>query len=55
MSRTGNYVEQLRQRIDEVYDLGDEEQQHGLAEMAKNAHHSKGHPSKVTERVSYKH
>lgn len=48
-------MEQLRQRIYEVYDLGYEEEQHGLAEMSKNAHHSERHPSKVTECVSNKH
>lgn len=55
MSRTWNYMEELWQRVDKVYDLRDEEEQHGFAEMAEDPNHSECHPSKVTERVPYKH
>ncbi|TSY98088.1 hypothetical protein Baya_14174 [Bagarius yarrelli] len=55
MSRTWNYVEQLWQRVDKVYDLRDEEKQHGFAEMTEDSDHSEGHASEVTEGVAYKH
>lgn len=55
MSGTRNYMEELRQRVDKVYDLRDEEEQHGFAEMAEDPNHSECHPSKVTERVPYEH
>lgn len=48
-------MEELRQRVDKVYDLRDEEEQHGFAEMAEDPNHSECHPSKVTERVPYEH
>lgn len=55
MSGTGNNVKQLRQRVNEVDDLGDEEKQHGLTEVAEYPNHCKRHSSKVTESVSHKH
>lgn len=55
MSGTGNNVKQLRQRVNEVDDLGDEEKQHGLTEVAEYPNHCKRHSSKVTESVSNKH
>lgn len=48
-------MQELRQGVDKVYDLRDEEEQHGFAEMAEDPDYSECHPSKVTERVSYKH
>lgn len=48
-------MKELRQGVDEVYDLRDEEKQHGFAEMAEDPNHSECHPCKVTERVPYKH
>lgn len=47
-------MKQLRKRVNEVDDLRDEEQQHGLAEMAEDSNHCKRHSSKITECVSYK-
>lgn len=47
-------MEKLRQGVDKVYDLRDEEQQHGFAEMAEDPDHGEGHAGKVTERVAYK-
>lgn len=48
-------VEKLRQRVEEVGHLRDEEEKHRLAEVPKDAHHGKGHASKVAEGVSHKH
>lgn len=55
MSGAGNNVKQLRQGVNEVDDLGDEEKQHGLTKVAKYPDHCKRHSSKVTESVSHKH
>ncbi len=55
MSGTGNNVKQLRQRVNEVDDLREEEKQHGLTEVAEYPNHCKRHSSKVTESVSHKH
>ena len=55
VSGTRDYVEQLRQGVDEVDHLGDEEQQHGFAEVSQDADHRKGHPRKVAEGVSHEH
>lgn len=55
MPRTGDDVEKLRQRIDEVHHLRYEEEQHGFAEVTQDADDSEGHPRKVAECVSHKH
>jgi len=55
MSGAGNNVKQLRQGVNEVDDLGDEEKQHGLTKVSEYPDHSKRHSSKVTESVSHKH
>jgi len=55
VSGTGDDVEELWQGVDEVDNLGEEEEQHGLAEVPQNAHHRKGHPRKVAEGVPHKH
>lgn len=52
---TGDDVKKLRQRVDEVNHLRNEEQQHRFAEVSQDANHSEGHPGKVAERVSHKH
>ena len=44
MSRAGDQVEKLGQRVKEVEHLGDEEQEEGLGEVSQDGHHSKGHP-----------
>lgn len=48
-------MEELRQGVQEVQHLRDEEQQHGLAEVAQDPHHGEGHPCKVTEGISHEH
>lgn len=55
MAWTRDDVEELRQGIQEVENLWDEEQQHGFAEVPKDAHYGKGHPSKKAERITHKH
>lgn len=51
----GDYVKKLRQGVDKVNHLRNEEQQHCFAEVSQDANYSEGHPSKVAERVSHKH
>lgn len=48
-------VEKLRQGVNKVNHLGDEEQQHCFAEVSQDADYSKCHPCKVAESVSHKH
>ena len=48
-------MEQLRQGVEEVDNLGDEEEQHGFAEVSQDADHRKGHPCKVAEGVAHEH
>ena len=55
MARTVNNLEELWGGEDKVENLGDKEQQHGLAEVSKDPGHRKSHPSKITEGVSHKH
>ena len=55
MSRAVNDPEYLRQWDQEVEDLGQEEKQHGLCEVAQDAHHCEGHTRKVAEGVAHKH
>lgn len=55
VSGAGDDMKKLRQGVDKVDHLGDEEQQHHLAEVSQDADHSKCHPSKVAEGVSHKH
>ena len=47
--------EELRDGVEEVEYLGKEEQQESLAEVTKDADHSKRHASKVAVCVTYKH
>ena len=44
--------EQLGERENEVEDLRNEEEQHCLAKVPKNANNCKGHPSEVAVRVT---
>lgn len=55
MSGAGDDMKQLRQGVDKVNYLRNEEQQHCFAEVSQDANYSKGHASKVTECVSHKH
>lgn len=55
VSGTGDDMKKLRQGVDKVNYLGNEEQQHCFAEVSQDADYSKGHPSKVAESVSHKH
>ena len=43
MSWAGYESEELRSGVEEVEDLGDEKQQHGLAEVAEDGDHRKCH------------
>ena len=54
MSWAGHESEELRGRVEEVEDLGDEEQQHCLAEVAEDGNHCKHHASKVAVGVPNK-
>ena len=47
--------EELWCGVDKVEDLGDEEEEHGLAEVAEDGNHRKRHASKVAVRVTNKH
>lgn len=55
MAGARNDVEKLGQRVEKVDHLGNEEEKHCLAEVPKDAHHGKGHASKIAEGVSHKH
>ena len=55
MSGAGDQSKQLRDGVEKVEDLRDEEEHHCLAEVAKDPDHSKRHPSKVAVGVSHKH
>jgi hypothetical protein len=54
MSGAEHYAKYLRSRKDEVEHLRNEEEEHGLTKVAKNAYHGKGHSRKVTVSVSNK-
>jgi len=54
VSRARNDAKELRERNSEVEELRDEKQEEGLAEMAKDASHPKGHAGKVCETVANK-
>lgn len=47
-------AKKLWQGVDEVDDLWDEEEQHSLAEVAQDAHHSERHPGKITKCIANK-
>ena len=55
MSRAWDQSEELWCGVDKVEDLGDEEEEHGLAEVAEDGNHRKRHASKVAVRVTNKH
>lgn len=52
MAGTGNEVEQLREGVEKVEDLGDEEEEEGLGEVPEDGHHGEGHPTEVAEGVT---
>lgn len=55
MSGTGDDVKKLRQGVEKVNHLRNEEEEHCFAEVPQNADDSEGHPSKVAESISHKH
>lgn len=55
VSGTGDDTKELRQGVDKVHHLRNEEQQHRFAEVSQDANDSKRHPGKVAESVSHKH
>ena len=55
VSRAGDQSEELRDGVHKVEDLRDEEEEHGLAEVAEDGDHCKRHASKVAVRVTNKH
>ena len=55
MSGAGDQSKQLRDGVEKVEDLRDEEEHHCLAEVAEDPDHSKRHPSKIAVGVSHKH
>ena len=54
MSWAGDQSEELRGGVYKVEDLGDEEEEHGLAEVAEDGDHCKCHASKVAVGVTNK-
>lgn len=54
VSGTGDDVKKLRQGVDKVHHLRDEEQEHRFAEVSQYADYGKSHPGKVAESVSHK-
>jgi hypothetical protein len=52
--RTFYNPDELRQRVDKVDKLGDEEEQQGLAEVAEDPDHGKCHASEIRVRVAHK-
>ncbi len=55
VSGTGDDMKKLRQGVEKVNNLGNEEQQHRFAEVSQDADYSECHPGKVAESVSHKH
>lgn len=54
MSGARDNMKKLRQGIDKVDHLRDEEEEHRLAEVSQDTDNSEGHPGKVAESVSHK-
>lgn len=54
VSRTRNEAKELGDRVEKIEDLGDEEEEHRLAEVGEDSNHCKGHSGKVTEGVTHK-
>lgn len=52
MPRTRDEPKQLRDRVEKVEDLGEEEEEEGFRKMAEDADDGKGHAGKVAERVA---
>ena len=55
VSRTGKHLEQLRDGVDEVHNLRQQQYQQRLGEVSVYADHSKGHSGEVAEGVAHKH
>lgn len=54
VSWTRDDAKELRDRVEEVDDLWDEEEKEGLAKVTKDPYHSKCHASKVAKGVAHK-
>jgi len=52
MARTGHDAEELGCGIEEIKDLGDEEQEEGFGEMAEDADYGENHASEVAVGVA---
>ena len=55
MPRAGHQSKQLGGGVEEIDDLGDEEEQESFAEVAQDPNHSKRHASKIAECVTNEH
>ena len=53
MPGAGHEPEQLRGAVQEIHDLRDEEQKHGLAEVSQDSHGGERHAGKVGECVTH--
>ena len=51
VARTGDQAEELRGRVEEVEDLGDEEEEQGFGEVAQDADDGEDHAGEVAVRV----
>lgn len=55
VSGAGYKSEELRNGVQKIKNLRQEEEQHCFAKVAKNANYSKGHSRKITKCISHKH
>jgi hypothetical protein len=55
MSWVRNKAEELRSRVEEVEDLGDEEQEQSFAEMPEDPNHCKYHSREVAISIANEH
>ena len=55
MSGAGNETKELWNGVQEVENLGNEEEEHCLAEVREDSDHRECHSGKVAESVTYKH
>ncbi|SMQ51070.1 unnamed protein product [Zymoseptoria tritici ST99CH_3D7] len=50
VTRTRDQSKQLRCRVHKVEDLGDEQEEQGLAEVSQDAHHGEQHACEIAQR-----
>jgi hypothetical protein len=55
MTRTGHDLKELRDGVQEVEDLWNEQQEQSLTEVSMDSNNRKGHSSEVTKGISNKH